>query len=328
MAKALLDYLRKNQFVTGLLLIGLVLILYQLKETIVVIFTAYIIVATLIPAVRLLKRRGLPNSLAVIITFFTTLCLFLLIIAPLVPFFVSQIQSLAKSFPNYLQQAAQGLGIDINAKDVGNLISPQQLGENAFALAGGVFGGFFTIVSTIAISFYLLLSYDTAKSNLSKMFPPIYQKRAEQIIELVNGKLGAWLQGQIVLSLVVGFLTWTSLTLLQVPFALPLAVIAGLLEIIPTVGPIIASIPAIIVALTISPNMALIVIALYIVIQLLENHVLVPRIMQRAVGLNPVIVILGVIVGGRLMDIPGALLSVPLISLIVLILRNLGNNQE
>lgn len=328
MVKALINYLYNNQFIAGLILIGLVLVLYQLKETIIVIFTAYIIVAALIPTVNFLRRKGLPNSLAVIVTFFTTLSLFVLIIAPLVPFFVSQIQSLGKSFPSYLQQAAQGIGITIDTKDVGDLISPQQLGENAFALAGGVFGGFFTIVSTIAISFYLLLSYNAAKSNLSKLFPQRHQKRAEKIIDQVNGKLGAWLQGQLVLSLVVGFLTWISLTLLQIPFALPLAVIAGLLEIVPTVGPIIASIPAIIVALTISPNMALIVIALYIIIQLLENHVLVPRIMQRAVGLNPVVVILGVIVGGRLMGISGALLSVPFISLVVLIVRNLENNKD
>lgn len=327
MLRLIFNYLNKNQFIAGLALIGLILIIYQLKETIILIFTAYIIVAALNPAVEFLRRRGIPKSIAVILTFFVTLSLFVLLIAPLVPFFVSQIQSLAKSFPYYMQQAAGAVGISLNVGDVARVISPQQLGENAFALAGGVFGGFFTIVSTIAISFYLLLSYDNAKSSISRLFNSKYQEKAEQTIEQVNAKLGAWLQGQFVLSLVIGVLTWISLTALQVPFALPLAVLAGLFEIVPTVGPIIASIPAIIVALTISPNMALIIIGLYIGIQLLENHVLVPRIMQRAVGLNPVIVILGVIVGGRLLGIPGALLSVPFISLIVLIFKNFEDSR-
>jgi predicted PurR-regulated permease PerM len=107
------------------------------------------------------------------------------------------------------------------------------------------------------------------------------------------------------------------------PFALPLAVLAGLFEIVPTVGPIISAVPAIVVGLTISPNMAIIIIVSYIFIQMIENHLLVPRIMQRAVGLNPVIVIIGVIVGNTLLGIPGALLSVPFISLLFLIYKNL-----
>ncbi len=328
MIKSVFSYLNKNQFVAGLVLVGVIAILYQLRETILVLFLSYIIVAALNPFVNFLRSRGVPKTVSVLITFFATLSLFIVIIAPIVPFLISQIQSLGKSFPIYLQQAAIAVGLNLNPKDISNLITPQQLGQNAFALAGGVFGGFFTIVSAIAISFYLLLSYDTAKSSLSKLFPEKYQKKAESTIEQVNEKLGAWLQGQFILSIAIGLLTWISLTALQIPFALPLAVLAGLFEIVPTVGPIISAVPAVIVALTISPNMALIIIGLYIVIQLIENHLLVPRIMQRAVGLNPVIVIIGVIVGGRLLGIPGALLSVPFISLLVLIFKNLENNRE
>jgi predicted PurR-regulated permease PerM len=323
MLKALFEFLSKNQFIAGIFLIGFVIVLYHLKETILVIFIAYIIVAALNPAVTFLRKKGVPKTLAVLLTFFITLSLFVLLIAPLVPFFVSQIQLLGKSFPYYMQQAGAAAGLRLDAGELGRLITPQQIGQNAFALAGGVFGGFFTIISTVAISFYLLLSYESAKSGVSKLFPQKYHQKAEETIEQVNNKLGAWLQGQFILSLVIGLLTWVSLTALQIPFALPLAVLAALFEIVPTVGPIIASIPAIIVALTISPNMALVVVALYIAIQLVENHFLVPRIMQRAVGLNPVIVIIGVIAGGKLLGIPGALLSVPFISLIVLIFRNI-----
>lgn len=328
MIKNLYDYLSKNQFIAGLAIVGILALLYQLRETLLVIFVAYIIVAALNPVVSFLRKRGLPKTVAVILTFFITLSLFIIIIAPLVPFFVSQIQLLGTSFPFYMQQAAQAIGISLNLKEISNLITPQQLGQNAFALAGGVFGGFFTIISTIAISFYLLLSYDTAKTQLSKLFPPKHQKKAEDTIEQVNDKLGAWLQGQFILSIAIGLLTWVSLTAFNVPFALPLAVLAGLFEIVPTVGPIISAVPAIIVALTISPNMALIIVGLYIAIQLLENHLLVPRIMQRAVGLNPVVVIIGVIVGGRLLGIPGALLSVPFISLIVLLFKNFDDVKD
>ena len=328
MLKYLFAYLSKNQFVTVLLIVGIAFFAYLLKDILLVVFIAYIIVAALSPVVDFLKRRGIPKTVAVLITFFTTVLLFLLLIAPLVPFFVSQILQLSKSFPVYLQQAASTIGLQLDVKDFGQIFTPQQLGSNAFALAGGVFGGFFTVVTTIAISFYLLLYYDAAKENVANLFPKSYRDKSIAIIDQVNSKLGAWLQGQFLLSLSIGLITFGILTDLQMPFALPLAVLAGLFEIVPTVGPIIASVPAIIVAFTISPNMALIIIATYIVIQLLENHLLVPRIMQRAVGLNPVVVIIGVIVGERLLSIPGALLSVPFISLVVLISKNVESLLE
>jgi predicted PurR-regulated permease PerM len=328
MLRQLFSYLSRNQAIAALFIVGSALILYHLREILIVIFVAYIIVAALNPVVEFLRRRGLPKTIAVLLTFFVTLVFFVLLIAPLVPFFISQIQQLAKSFPLYVQQAAGAVGVQLDAREIGKLITPQQLGQNAFALAGGVFGGFFTIVSTIAISFYLLLSYDKAKNAVANLFSKKYQEKAVTTIDQVNDKLGAWLRGQFILSLSIGLITWVSLTAIQMPYALPLAVLAGLFEIVPTVGPIIASVPAIIVALTISPNMALFIVGLYIIIQMVENHLLVPRIMQRAVGLNPVIVIVGVIIGDRLLGIPGALLSVPFISLLVLISKNLDQSDK
>lgn len=322
MIKTLFSYLGKNQFVVGILFLACLVLLYQLKEILLIVFIAYIIVASLIPVVEYLKKRGVPRTLAVLITFFTTLLLFILLIAPLVPFLAAQIQQLTKSFPQYLHQAAGAIGMQIDAKELGQVFTPQQLGQNAFALAGGVFGGFFALVTTIAISFYLLLSYDKAKGGAANFFTTRSREKAINVIEQINEKLGAWLQGQFLLSLSIALLTWATLTALGMPFALPLAVLAGLFEIVPTIGPIISAVPAVVVALTISPNMALIVMGAYIVIQMIENHLLVPRIMQRAVGLNPVIVIIGVIVGDKLLGIPGALLSVPFISLLVLLSKN------
>ena len=140
--------------------------------------------------------------------------------------------------------------------------------------------------------------------------------------------MGAWFRGQIVLSFSIGFLTWISLLILGLPFALPLALLAGILEIVPTIGPIISAIPAVIIALNISPTMALLVVLLYIIIQLLENNILVPRIMEKAVGLNPIVIILGVIIGSKLMGIAGALLAVPFISLVVVVISSVRDNKR
>jgi predicted PurR-regulated permease PerM len=328
MGKAFFSYLNRNQFIAGIIFLAVILLIYQLKEILLIIFVAYIIVAALNPVVEYLRKRRVPKTVAVLITFFVTLLLFVLLIAPLVPFLVSQIQQLTKSFPLYLHNAAHAIGVQLEVGEIGRIVTPQQLGQNAFALAGGVFGGFFAVVTTIAISFYLLLSYEKAKSGVANLFSLKHRKKTIDIIDQINDKLGAWLQGQFLLSLSIGLLTWITLTLLQMPFALPLAVLAGIFEIVPSIGPIISAVPAVVVALTISPNMAFIIIAAYIFIQLVENHLLVPRIMQRAVGLNPVVVIVGVVVGDKLLGIPGALLSVPFISLIVLIAKNIGDLTE
>lgn len=328
MLNTLTSYLSKNQFIAGIVFVAVIFLIYLLRQILLIVFVAYIIVAALTPIVEFLRRRKIPKTVAVIITFFTVLVIFIILIAPIVPFLVSQIQQLSKSFPSYLNSAASTVGIQVNAHDVSQIFTPQQLGQNAFALAGGVFGGFFAVVTSIAISFYLLLDYDRIQKSLASLFPKKHHGRAVLVISQVNDKLGAWLQGQFALSLAIGVLTWIALTLIGMPFALPLALLAGILEIVPSIGPILSAIPAIIVALTISFNMVVIVIGAYIVIQLLENHLLVPRIMQRAVGLNPVIVIVGVIVGNTLLGIAGALLSVPFISLVVLVLNNLESEIE
>lgn len=328
MFRALFSYLGKNQFIAGILFLALLILAYILRDIILVIFVAYIIVAALTPTVEYLRKRKIPKAIAVIITFFATLAFFVLLIAPIVPFLASQIQQLSKSFPSYLSEAAAIVGLKIALKDVTQIVTPQQLGQNAFALAGGVFGGFFSVVTSIAISFYLLMSYDKVKITLANFFPKKYHEQAIDTIDKVNEKLGAWLRGQFLLSLSIGILTWIVLMFLHMPFSLPLAVLAGLFEIVPSIGPILAAIPAIIVALTISFNMAAIVVVAYVLIQLVENHLFVPRIMQKAVGLNPVVVIVGVIVGDRLLGIAGALLSVPFISLLVLLSKNIEEHFD
>ncbi len=328
MLNTFFKFLLKNQFIAGLLFIAILWILFTLRGILLAFFISYIIMAALSPMVDWLRHQKIPKTIAVVITFFTVVALVVLLILPLVPFFITQIQQLLKSFPLYLDQAASVVGVNLDIRGVSQIISPQTLGNNAFALAGGVFGGVFSVITILAVSFYLLMDYDHLKSSIASIFPKKYQDEVTSLVTQINEKLGAWLRGQIVLSLVIGSFTWILLMFLHLPFALPLAVLAGLLEIVPTIGPILAAIPAVIVALTISPNMALVVIIAYIIVQMLENNLLVPRIMQRAVGLNPIAVIIGIIVGGQLLGVMGALLSVPFISLLVVIFKNVREQFE
>lgn len=321
------SFLLKNQVIFALFLIVFGWFIFQTRGILVSIFLSYIIMAALMPAVQFLKRRRLPNILAVLIPALGTLIILILIIFPLVPFFLGQISSLAADLPNSLDEAATSFGMTIDAQAVQDVVTREinSISRNAVVVTTKVFGGVFSALTVVIVSFYLLLYYDKFKKDIAKLFQKDERGFVEDLVEKINDKLGAWLRGQLTLSFFIGLITYVALSIMGLPYALPLALIAGLLEVIPTLGPTLAAIPAVIVALTINPPTALAIVVIYIIIQLLENNFLVPKIMQKAVGLNPVVVILGVMIGANLMGVAGALLSIPFISFILVLFQSVNS---
>jgi predicted PurR-regulated permease PerM len=140
------------------------------------------------------------------------------------------------------------------------------------------------------------------------------EEQVEQIINVSNrveNRMGAWLWGELILMTVIGVMSYIGLALLHMRYILPLAIIAGLLEIVPIIGPIISTIPAFFVAVSSSWFLGLSIIALYFLIQQLENHLIVPLVMKKAIGLNPIITLIALTIGGKLGGFLGILLSVP-----------------
>lgn len=324
MVNPIVSYLIRNQFLTTLILLGFFWVAFELKEILIIIFISYIIMATLSPFSDFLDRKRVPRVLSVLIPYMLTITILVLLILPLVPFFTSQIQSLFKTLPTYINQTAKLLNIQIDISGINDIVASdiEALGKNALNVTGKIFNGVFSVLIVLVIGFYLMLERDTLRKQLAMLWPKKYQEKALKTVAQIENKLGLWFRGQLILSFTIGFSTWIALTLLGIPFALPLGLLAGMLEIIPTIGPIIASIPAIIVAFTISPTIAISVVIFYIVIQMLENNILVPKIMEKAVGLNPIVVIIGVLIGGKFLGILGALLAVPFIAMSIVILKS------
>ena len=320
--RTFLSYLHKNQFLAAIFFILFLLFLIKIKGIVIVLFISYILMASLYPTVLFLKKQKIPNILATLIPHLVLLAFFLLLIIPLLPFLTSQIQSLVKDFPQYFENPARIAGFHVDYSSFNTSISDSLsgIGKNIFSITGKAINIVFSALTIFVISFYLLLYRDSFKLSIVNVFPKEKREKVEDVLYKIEKKLGAWARGQVVLSLIIGVFTWIVLTLLQVDFALPLAVAAGILEIIPTAGPILASIPAIIVALTISPALALVVAISYFIIQTIENNILVPKIMEKSVGLNPVVVILAILVGGTLMGVIGALLAIPFLSALIIIL--------
>ena len=323
-------YLMRNQVIFALFLIAFGWFVYVTRGIIASIFIAYIITAAMMPVVNFFQRRGFPRILAVVIPYALSLIVIFSLIFPLIPFSITQINALIIGLPNYIDQAAKVLGISIERSQITAFANQElgALGKNAFEVTRQFFGGVFSTLTIFIIALYMTLYHDQFKHTFAKLFHRDDRSHVEDTFELVDDKLGAWLRGQILLSLTIGFFTWVALSLVGLNYALPLALLAGFLEIIPTIGPILAAIPAVIVALNVSPTMALVVIGIYILIQLAENNIIVPKIMQHAVGLNPVVIIIAILVGAELLGITGALLSLPFVSFVTVIYNSLQNAEN
>ena len=163
---------------------------------------------------------------------------------------------------------------------------------------------------------------------MGSIVPEKYEDYAINLWKRAELKVGLWLQGQLLLGLIMGLLVYVGLSLMGIKFALILGFLAAILEIVPMVGPVLAAIPAIFLAFLLSPTLGLWVIVFYVIIQQLENHILVPIVLGKTVGLNPVVVIIALLVGQQLAGIPGMILSVPLATIIVEMMDDLAKHKD
>lgn len=288
--------------------------IYLIRDLLIILFVAVIFVSALSPLVSFLVRLKLPKALSIAITYVIIVAVITGFIISIVPPLIEQSSRLIAASPPLIAQFFNITNIDKSVLS-SELTS---LSKNLFSMTLSIFDNLLTIIFLLVITFYLLLERDKLESRIASLFRG-REERVRRSIILIEEKLGAWLRGQLILSLIIGTVSYIGLVILNIPFALPLAMIAGIMEVIPVIGPIISALPAVFIALTISPFLSIGVAAMYFVIQQLENHLIVPQLMKRAVGLNPLVVILAIAIGGRLLGIPGALLAVPMAVVIQII---------
>lgn len=303
-----------------LIILGLFFV-YLIRDILMIVLVAIIIAAAINSPVSWLQRKKVPRLLGVIFVFLLIFLLLALIISLILPPLAGQIKQLARHFPEFMEKVGlsfqQWWGkykIDGNLQVFLDRISDRlsQATSSVFATIISLFGGLFSAIIVLVISFYLAVQERGVKKFLIYLAPSEHQSYFSDLIERIQAKIGGWLRGQLLLMLIVGSLTFIGLSLLGVKYALILALVAGLLEIVPYIGPIFAAIPAVILAFFQAPLLALLVIILYVVIQELENYVIVPQVMRKAVGLNPIVIIVVMLIGVKLAGILGIILSVPL----------------
>jgi len=306
----------KSILITIFTLVGLFM-LFLIKDILLALFMALIVMSALNPTVTWMQeKRKIPRPLAIFIhyllLFFILFVFFNLIIPPLVgefPKLVNTFQSL-----NYITLPKELTNFQFNFSNISSIVP--QFGSSFTSILGiisSTFSGIFFALTTLVMSFYLLLERNELhKKPFYLQQSPRLEKLFEEYLLIVEKQLGGWIRGQLVLMFSIGFITFIVLTILRIPYAVPLAVLAGFLEILPNIGPTLAAIPAVIIAFIISPSLGLIVLCIYIMIQQLENNILVPKIMKAAVDIDPLTSIVLILVGIKLGGVIGALLSIPI----------------
>ena len=298
---------------TVFFLIGLWL-LYQIQQIILAFFVAVILMSALNPLVDKMERKYFPRILAILLLYVLILGGFGLMVASVVPPLVEQTSILINRIPIYVQQF-EVPGIDPNLF-VSQIPKLAEIPANILKFSLGFFSNLVAVLAILIITFYLLLERKNLKHHLLILFGEDQEKKAEAFINKAEKQLGSWVRGEIILMTIIGVMTYIGLRFLGIEFALPLALLAGILEIVPNIGPVLAAIPAIIAGLAISSPIGLAVAAWYFLVQQLENSLIVPKVMEKAVGVNPLVTILSLAIGFKLGGAVGAIFAVPIILLI------------
>ena len=181
----------------------------------------------------------------------------------------------------------------------------------AMGAAGSVLGGLVGLVTILMLTFYFVVEAEAISGTFVRLFPPRRRRRVNAVVGEIGHKVSSWLGGQLLLSLIIGGTTAAGLGLAGVPFFVVLSVISAIGEMIPVVGPFLAAVPAVLVALSVSWKLALFVAIFFLVQQQIENHLLVPKLMERQLGISPVTVIVALLVGSSLLGVVGAILAIP-----------------
>ncbi len=289
--------------------------LYLVKSVVVMLFAAVIVMSAVNPSVVKLQRKyKIPRAVGILIMYIFLVTLISLAIAVIVPPLASEFTNFAKdvNFPP-IQDELRNFKFTLT--EINGLIN--SIGTSISTVINVVtstFSGLFTVFTVSVMSIYLLLDRENLHKKVSWF---THDQRwfllTKEYIDAVEEQLGGWVRGQVVLMSVIGFITYFGLLLIGVPYSLPLALLAGSLEVLPNLGPTIAAVPAIILAVIYGGwVMGAITLLFYLFVQQLENNFIVPKVMKDNADVNPLVAILVILMGLEIGGVIGALLSIPI----------------
>lgn len=300
---------------------------YLVRDALLLIYVSGLLALGFSPLVRMIERQKVlpvrstrfPRWFAILVPYVVIVLAVVSIGGVLWPPLVEQSRALWRALPDMFDRGQSFLVVKgllhqhltlreamERAQGPGGA-AVEKLAGAVFNVAGGIFG----IVTILILSLYMLIEAENLRTSMLRLFPRDQRPRVASVSREVMVKVSAWLGGQVLLGSVIGTSSAIGLWALGVPYFYVLALVCGVGELIPVIGPILAAIPALAIAATISLEKTALVLVFLVVQQQLESNFLVPRVMSRQLGVSPVTVLVALLIGGSLLGIVGAILAVP-----------------
>lgn len=318
---------------------GVLWLLSQVLDILALVFIAIIITSAINPVVDFMEAKKIPRQLSILSLVIVFGLALYIGISSVLPSIIMETADFVDRFTLALNDVVQSVDLQnfIGAEDIRSLENNfydwvGQSSGDIISIGVDIFGGLLSLITLLVVTFYLLVDHGLIKDFFLNFAGDKEQEKISKLWDVVERKLGVWLRGQLFVMLIIGIVTYIGLRFINMPLALPLAIIAGVFEIVPIIGPIISAIPAMIIAFSIPDSNALIMVltvaVLYFIIQQLEAVFVVPKVMNTAVGLNPIVIILAVTIGSQLGGPVGALLSVPIAVILYIALQEWRRTQS
>lgn len=343
-----------------LLLIVLAYLIFEIRSIILIFFVAFLFSSALDPTVDKWEEKRIPRPLSIILIYLILFAFLALFISNFIPLIAEQILELASRageiITNITTNGKSDLpfadklkpfidqffeSVDSQTMIEGVQTALAQVGEqlksvagNAFKALSLIFRSVFNVVLVFVLTFFMTMEEQGIQKFIQSLFPSKYSQYILQKSDAVKEKIGAWIKGQLMLSLAVGSIIFIGLSIINIfspvdiKYTATLAMIAALTEFIPYIGPMLAAIPAILIGLNISPFLVLWIIFVYWLTNWLENNFLVPVIMKKAVGISPVIILFAMLTGFHFLKIVGILLAVPVTTIVWIFLRDYSEKKK
>jgi len=318
----------------------LLVFLWLVRDVVAILILAIIVATAVSPAAGWLERKKIPRLLGVLAIYIFGFALVGFILYLLLPPLAAELGALANQFPLYYerlvnffsaaQEPSDGFQLTQNMQQLLSSASSRlaQVASSLFSSILNLVGGIFAALIVIALSFYLATTGDGVRKFLTAITPGTYEEYIVQLWGRVEKKIGRWIRGQLLLGLIIGVIVFIGLKIFGIPYALSLAVLAGVLELLPFAGPIIAAVPAVILGFINSITLGLILMVFYTLVQQLENQLIVPQVMKRAVGMHPVVVIVALLAGAKLGGIVGVLIAIPVAVALIELFEDLAAKKQ
>jgi predicted PurR-regulated permease PerM len=304
-----------------LVVIGSIFFLAGAYNVLILIFASLIISFSISPLVEKLETKKIPRGISSIVILVAIFSIFGFAISTLISPIISQTQQLIQKLPDLTNRL---LPYQLNFSDYYSQFS--SVPGKFINIALDTFTGIVSVLAVVVMSYYFLQERPKIERYLKYWFAEKSDIYNKAIIELER-QVGQWFRGQLFLMLIIGLLAYLGFTIIGIPYALPLALIAGLTEIVPNIGPVIATIPAAIVGFSISPALGIGALVVALLIHQLENNLITPTVMKHAAGLHPIITIIAIMIGLRIGGPLMSILAIPLVISIRVILTHLKLNK-